>query len=75
MIACLLATLFTLHYLITTTYGYMGYGDSLITYVIGSNHNFDEFASEALFVSMMRFFLVFGFTWFPVTSIVATMKR
>lgn len=75
MIACLLAAILTFTYLIMTTYGYYGIGDSLMSYVTGDNFNLEEMASEALFVVVTRFLLVFGFSWFPITAIIALIKR
>ncbi len=75
MIACLLAAIFALNYLVMTTYGYYGIGDSLMSYLVGNNFNLEEMASEALFVVVTRFLLVFGFSWFPITAIIALIKR
>lgn len=78
MIACFLAWIAVIHYLTTTSFGYniMGFhGQTIMSYVMGTNHNMDEFATEALFVVITRFVLVFCMTWLPITTILAKRKK
>jgi len=65
MIATGLGALAALAYLVTTAT--MFSNNSMLSFVIGTNHNMEELASEALFVVFTRFILVFSLTWAPAT--------
>ena len=75
IIAALIATLWVMEYVLTTVYGYGGFGSPLLEYVTGQAHNMETFGSEAAFVITTRFVLAFGFSWFTTTLIIATIRK
>jgi hypothetical protein len=74
MVSCAGAFIFIFFYLVGTTYGYMGYGDSLLSYIFGFNFGIGD-ASEVLLVVVTRFILVFSATWLPITALIARANR
>jgi len=46
----------------------------VLDYVTGAAHNLEEMAVEALFIVVARFLLAFGFSWLPLTALIAGVR-
>ncbi|MEJ5202941.1 MAG: hypothetical protein WHV66_11980 [Anaerolineales bacterium] len=73
VIATFIAAIWVIGYLTAMTYGFGGYGEnSLMDLVTGQDFNVEVGISiEALFVTITRFLLAFGFSWLPATLLIA----
>jgi hypothetical protein len=72
-IAAFLAIPWVLYYLYATTRG-MGAGESYLAVVLGMAGGMEAYASEAIFVVLTRFILIFGLFWAPITALIALIK-
>jgi len=70
-IACLVASLWVIEYLANTMYSLK----SLLSMVLGQEHGIGADGAEALFVIGARFIIVFGFSWAPITALIAVFRR
>ena len=77
VVAAACAALWVAHYLLTTTYGYLGLGLSspLSFFVLGLDHGMGEKGAEALFVVVTRFALAFGVCWGPAAALLDLLER
>lgn len=73
VISALIASMWVLHYLFTTVFGFLYH--SMWEYVTGQAFNLETAGAEALFVVVTRFLLAFGISWAPVTFLVALIRK